>query len=192
MRINVLEEEDMENKEEVINDDEEKQDKKKKDKHSDKKIKELESIISEKDEKIKNLQEDVLREKAEVLNFKKRKDEETAKILKYSNEDIVKEILPIMDNFERAINAFDECKDESILKYSEGVKMIYCHLNSVLEKFEVIPIDGSNKPFDPVYHQGLMLEHKDGVEPGMVLEVLQKGYLLKDRVIRPAMVKVSE
>ena len=192
MRINVLEEEDMENNEEIIKDDEEKQDKKKKDKHSDKRIKELEGIITEKENEIKSLKEDVLREKAEVLNFKKRKDEETAKILKYSNEDIVKEILPIMDNFERAINAFNECKDEATLKYSEGVKMIYCHLNSVLEKFEVIPIDGSNKPFDPVYHQGLMLEHKDGVEPGMVLEVLQKGYLLKDRVIRPAMVKVSE
>ncbi len=182
----------MENNEEIIKDDEEKQDKKKKDKHSDKRIKELEGIITEKENEIKSLKEDVLREKAEVLNFKKRKDEETAKILKYSNEDIVKEILPIMDNFERAINAFNECKDEATLKYSEGVKMIYCHLNSVLEKFEVIPIDGSNKPFDPVYHQGLMLEHKDGVEPGMVLEVLQKGYLLKDRVIRPAMVKVSE
>lgn len=174
---------------------ENKTDKKKKDKHSDKlqsKIKEYEQLLSKKEEEIKNLKEDVLREKAEVLNFKKRKEEETARILKYSHEDIVKEILPIMDNFERAINMADESSDEATAKYFEGIKMIYCHLNTVLEKFDVIPIDGSNKPFDPVYHQGLILEHKDGVEPGMVLDVLQKGYLLKDRVIRPAMVKVSE
>ena len=126
------------------------------------------------------------------MNFKKRKEEETARILKYCNEDMVKDILPILDNFERAINMSESSEDEATKKYFEGIKMIYCHLNSALEKYGVIPIDGSNKPFDPVYHQGLMLEQKEGVEPGMVLDVLQKGYLLKDRVIRPAMVKVSE
>lgn len=182
------------NEEELTMEDEPKVDKKKKekpDKHHEK-IKELESIIKEKDSEIQNLKEAILREKAETLNFKKRKEEETAKILKYSNEDIVKEILPILDNFERALNMSEDSLDEALIKYRDGIKMIYCHLSQALEKFEVIPIDGSNKPFDPVYHQGLMLEHRDGIEPGMVLEVLQKGYLLKDRVIRPAMVKVSE
>ena len=61
-----------------------------------------------------------------------------------------------------------------------------------LEKYDVKAIDGSNKEFDPTYHQAVMTEHVDGTEPGMVIEVLQKGYLLKDKVIRPAMVKVSE
>ena len=177
--------------EEVINDEEVKHDKKKKDKNHEK-IKELESLVTEKNTLIDELKENVLKEKAELINFKKRKEDETAKILKYCNEDMIKEILPILDNFERAIDMVDKDASEELNKYIEGIKMIYCHLNSVLEKYGVVAIDGSNKPFDPVYHQGLILEHKDGVEPGMVLDVLQKGYLLKDRVIRLAMVKVSE
>jgi molecular chaperone GrpE len=69
--------------------------------------------------------------------------------------------------------------------------MIYCNLTSVLNKYGVKAIDGNNKPFDPSFHQAVMTEKCD-MESGMVIEVLQKGYLLKDKVIRPAMVKVSE
>ena len=76
-------------------------------------------------------------------------------------------------------------------EFFKGFKMIYCNLISVLEKNQVKAIDGNNKPFDPTYHEAVLTEHKDGVEEGMVLEVMQKGYLLKDKVIRPAMVKVS-
>ena len=65
-------------------------------------------------------------------------------------------------------------------------------MESVMANFEVKPIDGNNKPFDPVYHNAILTDHVDGVEPGMVLEVLQRGYLYKDKVVRPAMVKVSE
>ena len=70
--------------------------------------------------------------------------------------------------------------------------MVYCSIQNILEKFDVKAIDGANKPFDPVYHNAVIMEEKDGVEPGMVIEVLQKGYLYKDKVIRPAMVKVSQ
>ena len=70
--------------------------------------------------------------------------------------------------------------------------MIYCNLLNTLEKYEVKLIDGNNKPFDPTYHQALLTEKVESTEEGMVLDVLQKGYLLKDKVIRPAMVKVSE
>ena len=70
--------------------------------------------------------------------------------------------------------------------------MVYCSIQNILEKFDVKAIDGANKPFDPVYHNAVIMEAKEGVEPGMVIEVLQKGYLYKDKVIRPAMVKVSE
>ena len=82
--------------------------------------------------------------------------------------------------------------DDEVSKFLSGFKMIYCNFVSVLEKNGVKAIDGANKPFDPTYHQAIMTEKRDGVEPEMVLEVLQKGYLLKDKVIRPAMVKVSE
>ena len=111
-------------------------------------------------------------------------------MLKYANEDIVKDILPIVDNFERAIKLDDDNLDDELSKFLEGFKMIYCHLVESLEKYGVKAIDGDNKEFDPVYHQAVLTEK--GEKPGMVIEVMQKGYLLKDKVIRPAMVKVSE
>ena len=70
--------------------------------------------------------------------------------------------------------------------------MVYAGFENILAKYEVKAIDGSNKEFDPVYHNAVMIEKVEGVEANMVLEVLQKGYLYKDKVIRPAMVKVSE
>lgn len=162
---------------------ENKKDKKKKEKHEDK-LNEAYNMIS-------SLEDKLLREKAEAINFKRRKEEETNRLLKYSNESLVKELLPIVDNLERALD-MEEDDDEEVNKFLAGVKMIYCNLVSTLEKFEVKVIDGANKPFDPTYHQAMMTEKVDGVEAGQVIDVLQKGYLLKDRVIRPAMVKVSE
>lgn len=165
---------------------ENKKDKKKHKKHDlDKKIEELEL-------KIKSLEGQNLREKAESINFRRRKEEETARILKFCNEDLIKDVLPTIDNFERAIKMDDDNLEDEVSKFLAGVKMIYCNLIGILEKYGVKAIDGANKPFDPTYHQAVMMEHVDGLEPGIVIEVLQKGYLLKDRVIRPAMVKVSE
>lgn len=165
---------------------ENKKDKKKHKKHDlDKKIEELEL-------KIKSLEEQNLREKAESINFRRRKEEETTRILKFCNEDLIKDVLPTIDNFERAIKMDDDNLEDEVSKFLAGVKMIYCNLIGILEKYGVKAIDGANKPFDPTYHQAVMMEHVDGLEPGIVIEVLQKGYLLKDRVIRPAMVKVSE
>jgi len=144
------------------------------------------------EEKIKSLEEALLRKDADMINYRKRKEEEVAKMLKYSNEDIAKDLLPIIDNFERAISLDDDNLDDELSKFLEGFKMIYCHLNDVLNKFEIKAIDGNKKPFDPNYHQAVLTEKIEGMEPGMVIEILQKGYLLKDKVIRSAMVKVSE
>ena len=113
-------------------------------------------------------------------------------MLKYCNEDLVEEILPTLDNFERAIALDDTNLTDELSKFLSGFKMIYCHLVNALEKYGVKAIDGFDKPFDPTYHNAVMTEKVDGVKPGMVVEVLQKGYLLKDKVIRTAMVKVSE
>ncbi len=140
--------------------------------------------------KIEELQNALLRMQADNINYRKRKDEEVERMLKYANEDIVKDILPIVDNFERAIKLDDDNLDDELSKFLEGFKMIYCHLVESLEKYGVKAIDGDNKEFDPVYHQAVLTEK--GEKPGMVIEVMQKGYLLKDKVIRPAMVKVSE
>lgn len=142
--------------------------------------------------RIAELEDLLLREKAELINYRKRKEDEVARLLKYSSEDIAKALLPIVDNFERAIKMDDENLDDDLSKFLAGFKMIYCNFVGVLEKNGVKAIDGANKPFDPAFHQAIMTEAREGVEPEMVLEVLQKGYLLKDKVIRPAMVKVSE
>ena len=153
--------------------------------HNDKKLEEA-------NKKIKELEEDVLKAKADNINYRKRKDEEVSKMLEFANEDIVKDILPSIDNFERAINLDDDNLDDELSKFLAGFKMIYCHLVEVLEKYDVKAIDDKGKAFDPKLHQAVLTEKVEGVESGMVIEVMQKGYMLKDKVIRPAMVKVSE
>lgn len=165
--------------------------KEKKDKHKEK-FKELEKKIEELENKNKELSDQTLRSQAELINYRKRKDDELSRMLKYAGEDMIKELLQILDNFERAINMDDDNLEDEVSKFLSGFKMIYCKFVSILEKNGVKAIDGGNKPFDPTYHQAVMTEAREGVESGMVLEVLQKGYLLKDKVIRPAMVKVSE
>lgn len=150
-----------------------------------KKIEELET-------KIKKMEDEVLVAKADLINYRKRKDEEITRMLKFCNEDLIKQLLPILDNFERAIKLDDNNLNDEVSKFLEGFKMIYCSMENVMANFEVKPIDGNNKPFDPVYHNAILTDHVDGVEPGIVLEVLQRGYLYKDKVVRPAMVKVSE
>ena len=157
-----------------------------------KEINELNKTVSELEGKLKEAEENILKEKAETINYRKRKDEEVSKMLKYCNEDLVEEILPTLDNFERAIKLDDTNLTDELSKFLEGFKLIYCHLTNTLEKYGVKAIDGNNKPFDPTYHNAVMVEKVEGVKPGMVVEVLQKGYLLKDKVIRTAMVKVSE
>ena len=141
--------------------------------------------------KIKELEEALLRKDADLINYRKRKDDEVSKMLKYKDEDIAKDILPIIDNFERAINLDDDNLDDELSKFLEGFKMIYCHLEEILKKYEIKEIAETKVPFDPNIHQGVLTEKVEGLEPNMVAEVMQKGYLLKDKVIRHAMVKVS-
>ena len=162
-----------------------KKEKKKKNKKNDEKLKQFE-------EKIKDLENKLLMQSADSINYRKRKDEEVSRMMKFCNEDIIKDLLPVADNFERALLLAEDNTNEEFVKFIEGYKMIYCSLQNILSKFDVKAIDGANKPFDPVYHNAVLMETKEGIEPGMVLEVLQKGYLYKDKVIRPAMVKVSE
>lgn len=141
---------------------------------------------------VSELQDKLIRKDAEMINYRKRKEDEVNRMLKFCNEDIIKDMLPIIDNFERAISVEDNDLSDSEKSYHAGVKMIYTHLVNLLEKFDVKAIDGIDIPFDPNYHNAIMMEKKDGEKSGMVIEVLQKGYMLKDKVIRAAMVKVSE
>lgn len=150
-----------------------------------------------KDKKLEELQNEVntlkdknMRIAAEMVNTLRRKDEEINRLLKYSNESLITELLPVIDNFERALNV--DAKTTDIESYQKGMTMIYNSLKNILEKFEVKEIEAIDKEFDPSYHQAVMQEEKEGTKENIVIEVLQKGYTYKDKVIRPAMVKVSK
>lgn len=142
--------------------------------------------------RIKELEEALLRNQAELMNYKKRKDEETNRILKYAEEDILKGFLPILDNFERAINMDNDNLDDEVSKFLEGFKLMYKQIKELLLKFEVNEIDALDKEFDPATSQAVIVDKDEDKESGVVLEVLQKGYMYKDRVLRTAMVKVNE
>lgn len=142
--------------------------------------------------RIKDLEEALLRNQAELMNYKKRKDEETNRILKYAEEDVLKGFLPILDNFERAIDMDDEDMDDDVSRFLSGFKLMYKQIQELLEKFEVKEIEALDKEFDPAIEQAVIMDKDENKESGVVLEVLQKGYMYKDRVLRTAMVKVNE
>ena len=142
--------------------------------------------------RIKDLEDALLRSNAELINYKKRKDEETDRILKYAEEDVLKGFLPILDNFERAIGMDDNILSDEVSKFLEGFKLMYKQIQELLSKFDVKEIDALGKEFDPAVHNAVVMDKKEGVESGIITEVLQKGYMYKDRVLRTAMVKVNE
>lgn len=129
-----------------------------------------------------------MRIQAEMMNFRKRKEDEVANIRKYANEDILLQLVSVIDNFERALSMENEENKE----FLKGFQMIYTNIQNIITSSGVTEIDALNKEFDPNYHQAVLTEKCDNVESGMVIEVLQKGYMYKDKVLRPVMVKVSE
>lgn len=141
--------------------------------------------------RIKVLEESLLRNQAELQNYKRRKEEEVSRMLKYANEDIVIEFLSILDNFERALVVKDTMSEDAN-KLLEGIKMIYNQTKSLLEKNEVREILAQDLEFDANYHQAIMTDCVKDKPNGIVLEVLRKGYMYKDKVIRPSMVKVNK
>ena len=161
---------------------------------------EKKSIFKKKDDaEKKKLQEEVeilkdkyLRTNAEMQNMKRRMEEEKSNLLKYDGEELIKKLLPIVDNFERAISMDDANLEDEVSKFLNGFKMLYGNLSETLKGYEVIAMDILHKPFDPNTMNAVMVEEVEGMEPNMVVDVLQKGYTYKGKVIRYAMVKVSK
>ena len=151
----------------------------------------LEEEIHTLTENNKALEEKVKLSQAELINYRKRKDEETEGLLKYSNQSLILELLPIVDTFERAFKDEDNLS-EDIKKYSAGFKMMYLNLQEILKKFGVEEINRVGQVFDPKLEQALLTDSNPELEDEVVVEVLQKGYMLKDRVIRPASVKINQ
>lgn len=128
---------------------------------------------------------------ADFDNFRKRTAKEKEDIYTYANTQIVKDLLPILDNFERALGSVVK-EDSSVKSFYNGIEMIYNQLITLLGKNDVKEINALNEPFDPELHDGIMQVEDSEFPENTVVEVLQKGYTLKDKVIRPSMVKVSK
>lgn len=158
----------------------------------------IEKQLEEKTREAQDFQDRYLRTYAELENYKKRVAKDQEDLIKYSNEKLLKEILPVVDNLERAIfhareakqDAKDADKDQD--KILEGLGLILKQFLEALSKFGAVPFDSRLKPFDPTVHQALGQMPSDEHEEGMVVEEIQKGYFLNDRVLRPALVMVSK
>jgi len=132
----------------------------------------------------------MMRLAAEFDNYKKRSAKEYENIRKYAAENIIKELIPIVDNFERAIESANESKDiDSLLK---GISLILSQMLNLLEKEGVVRIKAVGEVFDPNVHEAVMHIASDDYPENVVAQELQKGYILRDRVVRPAMVSVSK
>lgn len=150
----------------------------------DKKALEIERLKLE----LTNMNDKALRLSAEMLNMKRRYEEDRLNASKYEGIELVKSLLPVIDNFERALLMDSSDND----KFLEGFKMIYANMLNILKNIGVEEIDCLQKPFDPKYMEAVLTENIIEEEQGVVLDVLQKGYMYKDKLIRPAMVKVNE
>lgn len=149
------------------------------------------------EEKIKKLEEDVNTWKtdyykvfADMENLKRRLQNEHQNQLKFMLQSFIEELLPVLDNFERSLNVSDP--SEEVKSFLKGNQMIYNQLMDILKKNGVEVIEAQGKEFDPNVHQAVMMVQDENFESGVVVEELQKGYKLKDRVIRASLVKVNE
>lgn len=153
---------------------------------------ELEKQIISLEEENKKLVDQVKRTQAELINYRTRKDKEVSDMLKYANQGIITDLVPVIDNFERAVGTDNSNLTDEMNKFLTGFKMIYSSLSSVLKNYGVEEISRKGEIFDPSLEQALLTDKVDELDDEVVLEVLQKGYKLHDRVVRAASVKVNQ
>ena len=144
-------------------------------------------ILQDEVDKCKN---DYYKVFADMENIKRRMQNEHANNLKFMMQGFIEQMLPIVDNFERSLAI--ENPSEEVANFLKGYEMIYKQIMTLLENQGVKVIEAEGKEFDPNFHQAVMTVSDENFKPGMVVEELQKGYMLKDRVIRASLVKVSE
>ncbi|WP_065378026.1 nucleotide exchange factor GrpE [Gemella sanguinis] len=149
----------------------------------------LQEKVDKLEEELKQSEDKYLRLYAEFENFKRRKNQEIETNNMYKSQKVITEILPSLDNLERALQV--ESDNEEIKSLLKGVEMVYEGLLNALKAEGVELIETENAQFDPNYHHAVMQEEDSEKESGAILDTFQKGYKLKDRVIRPAMVKVN-
>ena len=149
----------------------------------------LEAMRAERDrllEEKADLQDRLLRRQAEFDNFRRRAEREKADVVEYANSETVRELLPILDDFERALKAESADKE-----YSRGMKLIYQRLFDSLKKLGLEPINTSGQTFDPHTHHSIEMVESQEHEDHAILDEYQRGYTFRGRLLRPAMVKVA-
>ena len=153
------------------------------------KIKQLEETLAAKDAEAAANWDKFLRERADLENYRRRVQKEKEELLKYGNESLILEILPAVDNMERALE--HACED-SMSAIIEGIKLNLSMLQSALKKFGVTPVEaGNGTPFDSAFHQAMNQVESADQEPNTIVSEFQKGYLLNERLLRPALVSVA-
>jgi len=151
-------------------------------------IRQLQDALAAKEEEAAANWDKYLRERADLENFRRRAQKDKEDLMKYGNECLLLEILPVLDNMERALS---HASEESLAAVIEGVNLTRAMLLGVLKKFGVEPVEAKGAVFDPAYHQAMCRIESADVSPNTVIEEFQKGYLLNERLLRPAMVSVA-
>lgn len=151
-----------------------------------------EKIIKDLNDKIALLEDKNRRVQAEFINYRNRVENEKTNMFKYEGESLIKRILDVIDDFERAILMDDNDLSDEVSNFLKGFKMIYTRLISILDELEVKEIQVEGMEFDPSIAEAVLTEHDENKPENVVLEVLKKGYTYKGKLIRPAMVKVNK
>lgn len=150
-----------------------------------------EELMAKLEEDLNAARDAALRAQADAQNIKRRAEQDVEKARKFALESFCKELLPVVDNLERTL-AVTAGHDESIKPIIEGVELTLKSFTDALRKFNIEPVDPQGEPFDPQLHQAMSLVENPDVEPNTVIAVMQKGYTLNARLVRPAMVMVSK
>lgn len=151
---------------------------------------ELRRKLEEKEKELKEHHDRFLRLAADFENYKKRAAKEKEEWTKFANEDLIKAILPFIDNLERAVSHAEKIADTGVL--IEGVRLTIQQLLQALNRFGLSSFESVGRPFDPSVHEAMLVVETEKHEPNQVVEEFQKGYLLNDRLLRPATVSVSK
>lgn len=150
---------------------------------------ELQKQLEEARQQLEEAQQRWLRAQADFDNFRRRTRQEKEQLIQYASMNVLEQLLPVIDNFERAVASSVESKDFDSL--AKGIDMVFRQMMGVLENEGLKPIDAVGSAFNPEVHQAVMQVESDEHEEGIVVEEVQKGYMLKEKVLRPSMVKVS-
>jgi molecular chaperone GrpE len=151
----------------------------------------LEEVVFQLQEELVGAQDAALRAQADAQNVQRRSEQDVEKARKFALDRFAAELLPVVDNLERALEAASG-DDEAIKPIAEGVELTLKSFQDVLAKFNIEVVDPEGEPFDPNLHQAMSMIENPDVEPNSVIAVMQKGYTLNGRLVRPAMVMVSK